>query len=208
MGPIKVDTAAGTQRRSSDLLLGLIAGLAIGVSVTNLVIGQRALNLQPQHHPDEPVERQTQAAAPPTINVDDQPLYGGDDITKMLKGEIPFPQNHASLRYQPGALRISSAEALKHCFINVTHYQGHIFLDRKQSLVSMSGHHKLIYRNNPKSSSSSARHAMQDFLEGEDSRLKHDEMDFLVHEQDYTMISFIREPLNRFYSSYDEAFFR
>ena len=49
---------------------------------------------------------------------------------------------------------------------------------------------------------------MADFLEGDDNRMKHDTMEELVHEREYSMVSFIREPMNRFYSSYDEAFFR
>ena len=55
---------------------------------------------------------------------------------------------------------------------------------------------------------SSARHAMVDFLEGNDARLKHKAMEYKVHSKGYSMISFIREPSDRFYSSYDEAFFR
>lgn len=102
---------------------------------------------------------------------------------------------------------MSHAEALQHCFVNTTHYGNHI-ANRAQSLMSVSDRHKLIYRNNPKASSSSARHAMIDFLEGGDVRMKHDNMEDKVHKRGYSMISFIRAPLSRFYSSYDEAFFR
>mmetsp|Transcript_11440 Transcript_11440/g.24397 ORF Transcript_11440/g.24397 Transcript_11440/m.24397 type:complete len:483 (-) Transcript_11440:356-1804(-) len=147
---------------------------------------------------------------------DNQQVYDGELITQMLKGEKPFPEssNNANnnehalrLKYKPGTLHMTHAEALQHCFVNTTHYAGHI-TDRPASLVSLSEHYKLIYRNIPKSSSSSARHAMKDFLEGEDYRLKHDDMEVKVHEQGYSMITFVREPLNRFYSSYDEAYFR
>ena len=111
------------------------------------------------------------------------------------------------MRYKPGTLQLSHADTLQYCYVNTTIYAGHI-TDRPQSLVSLSDKYKLIYRNIPKSSSSSARHAMQDFLEGDDNRMKHDTMEELVHERGYSMVSFVREPMNRFYSSYDEAFFR
>jgi len=102
---------------------------------------------------------------------------------------------------------MSHADALQHCYVNTTHYANHI-AKRAQSLMSVSDRHRIIYRNNPKASSSSARHAMIDFLDGGDVRMKHDDMEEKVHEGGYSMISFIRAPLSRFYSSYDEAFFR
>ena len=48
----------------------------------------------------------------------------------------------------------------------------------------------------------------QDFLSGRDHRMKHDDLEEKVHEGGYSMISFVRDPLSRFYSSYDEAYFR
>ena len=199
-------------------------------------------------------------------------VVDGDLVTRILLGEVPFPSASGSgsgtrgssrIRYLPGTLRLSHAEALRRCYVNETIYSGHLS-DRPQSLVSLSDEHKLIYRNNPKSSSSSARHAMvsnaqvchppppphpphptrqqqqadredskrrfcsltfdvsfarvvrvrpaallqQDFLSGRDHRMKHDDLEEKVHEGGYSMISFVRDPLSRFYSSYDEAYFR
>ena len=54
---------------------------------------------------------------------------------------------------------------------------------------------------------SHSRHVVQDFLEGEDRRNKHDELRELVNEEGYNLISVVREPLDQFYSSYDEAVF-
>ena len=95
-------------------------------------------------------------------------VVDGDLVTRILLGEVPFPSASGSgsgtrgssrIRYLPGTLRLSHAEALRRCYVNETIYSGHLS-DRPQSLVSLSDEHKLIYRNNPKSSSSSARHAM------------------------------------------------
>ena len=215
----------------------LFVGLAFFVSITNFIIGQRSANSIYYHyhheheltHEQSPVERLTRISTSDTQHlrgVDDsidattknsnddyqEEVYTGEDITQILKGNKPFPsknnnKNIMRLRYKPGTLKLSHADTLQHCYVNTTIYAGHI-TDRPQSLVSLSDKYKLIYRNIPKSSSSSARHAMADFLEGDDNRMKHDTMEELVHERGYSMVSFIREPMNRFYSSYDEAFFR
>ena len=135
-------------------------------------------------------------------------VQDGGLVTEILRKERPFPAGSARLKYSPGTLDLDMASSLRHCYYNATRYRTHIGSTGKQCLVSVSPEHKIIYRNIPKSSSSSARHAMQDFLGGKDMRMKHDDMEDRVHLQNYTMLSFIREPSNRFYSSYDEAFFR
>jgi len=202
---------------ANQKLLYLLVGLAFGIAITNLFIGYRTNPIydHSQHyneHDQSPVEQRMTRGTNNKIsnnnnNNQDGVLYDGEHITQILRGKKPFPSNINRLRYKPGTLDISHAEAVQHCYINTTQYAGHI-QDRPQSLVSLSHTYKLIYRNIPKSSSSSARHAMQDFLEGDDNRMKHDKMEELVHEKNYNMVSFVREPMNRFYSSYDEAFFR
>lgn len=186
-------------------LLWLLVALAFGVSFTNLAIGQRANNIQQQWRVEletmpfpSSKKRASASLDENDSSIDMSKVHDGEVITKILKGEKQFPEgnSHLRLKYRPGTLQINSVDALRHCFVNVTHYKGHI-ADRTISLVSISDHYKIIYRNIPKSSSSSARHAMKDYLEGEDWRLKHDEMEQLVHEKNYTMISFVREPLNR-----------
>ena len=200
-----------------EKLLWLLVGLAFGIAITNLFIGYRTNpvydhNQYYNDHDQSPVEQRKTRGTNNKIdytndNKQQGDLYNGEHITQILRGNKPFPSNINRLRYKPGTLDISHAEAVQHCYINTTHYAGHI-ADKPQSLVSLSHTYKLIYRNIPKSSSSSARHAMQDFLEGDDNRMKHDKMEELVHEKNYNMVSFVREPMNRFYSSYDEAFFR
>jgi len=204
-----------TRTSATGRLVRLLVALAFGVSLSNLAIGGkhvRAIHQQQRAYMDSPLENSehftTSEIMPVHDMIDD--VYDGELITKILKGDKPFPKrnSHQRLKYRPGSLQLSQAEALRYCFVNTTHYQGHIDADRKQSLVSISDHYKIIYRNVPKSSSSSSRHAMQDFLEGQDERLKHDSIKEKVHNKGYNMVSFVREPLSRFFSSYDEAFFR
>ena len=95
-------------------------------------------------------------------NDDEIVVWDGELVTRILLGEEPFPDDDGGrrrLKYVPGTLHLGHADALRRCYVNATHYAGHLS-DRPQSLVSLSDVHKLIYRNNPKSSSSSARHAM------------------------------------------------
>ena len=234
-GALAAPTAKNQQRtnKTTNWWLWLFVGLAFFVSITNIIIGQRSSNSIYHHHEHElmheqsPVERLTIIttydiqqlrggdsidATTKNSNDDQEEVHTGEYITQILKGDKPFPSkndnnNIIRLRYKPGTLQLSHADTLQFCYVNTTIYAGHI-TDRPQSLVSLSDKYKLIYRNIPKSSSSSARHAMQDFLEGDDNRMKHDTMEELVHERGYSMVSFVREPMNRFYSSYDEAFFR
>ena len=135
------------------------------------------------------------------------PSHNGEYMTNILRGVHPFPSNVQHLEYKPGELQMSSTEALQHCHVNTAMYQNHI-KGGETILVSHSRRHKLIYRNIPKSSSSSARAAMQEFFKGEDTRMQYEAMYQKVQYKNYTLLSFVREPLNRFYSSYDEAFYR
>lgn len=204
------DGPVNSQPRASGgkgRILWSLFALAFGVSFTNLAIGLRAHRLD-QHHEayyDQPREHFGRSRSAPAA--DDRRVRDGELVTRILRGDAPFPEGAARLKYRPGTLRMSHAEALQHCFVNATHYRNHI-ADRPMSLVSLSDHYKIIYRNIPKSSSSSSRHAMQDFLKGDDHRMHHDKLEDLVHKKNYDFVSFVREPLNRFYSSYDEAYFR
>ena len=230
-------SAAAASVATSRLLLPLLVAMALAVSVTNLLISRGSVRedlyarrldsfiegsapnaagggrrrrardgeVRQQQRKPGPGERPRPA---PDAGED---VQDGERVTEILRKERPFPAGSARLKYSPGTLGLDMASSLRHCYYNATRYRAHTGGGSgggKQCLVSVSPEHKIIYRNIPKSSSSSARHAMQDFLGGEDMRMKHDDMEDRVHLQNYTMVSFIREPSNRFYSSYDEAFFR
>lgn len=136
----------------------------------------------------------------------DGEVYDGIAISNMILGLEPLPNDH-KLKFRPGTLTISSEETLQHCYVDMSTYKKHF--DKLLSVqVSVSNKHKLIYRNVPKSASSSSRKIMQDFFDGKDTRIKHEQLNLDVLEHNYTLVSFVREPLDRFYSSYDEAFLR
>eukprot|EP00986_Skeletonema_menzelii_P018401 scaffold26636_cov153-Skeletonema_menzelii.AAC.12 len=218
-----------TQRKGTTIILFLIA-LLIGVSsIFNIIVGnQVAKNSVIKKSVENNIVATETDNAPdsnndPTTNQHDgyddmgisAGVSSGEQITKFLTGEIQFPTRCTSymngrcrLKFKPGTVQLSSALTLQQCYVDATKYKAHTERSRKSIVASVSHKHKVIYRNIPKSASSTARHAMMDFLEGQDLQLKHDELINLVHYENYTMVSFIREPLTRFYSSYDEAFFR
>jgi hypothetical protein len=136
-------------------------------------------------------------------------IHDGKHITQVLRAEIELQKSNQLHRYKflPGTLEMTSTESLQHCHVNTNQYEHH-FPTRGPILVSLSESHKLIYRNIPKSASSSSRHAMKEWFDGEDMRIKVEDLKSRVENDAYQLVSFIRDPLDRFYSSYDEAFFR
>lgn len=141
--------------------------------------------------------------------IEHETIHAGKYITQILRGEIDVLKTSKMHRFkfQPGTLEMTSTEAIRHCQVNTTQYEQH-FATRGKILVSLSKTHKLIYRNIPKSASSSSRHAMKNLFNGEDIRIKVEHLKSRVENDEYQVISFIRDPLNRFFSSYDEAYFR
>ena len=222
-------TAASGAKSRIDRPLLLLIGSALGVSLANLAFCARHLDsLQPrtrnegspaeterslrrQRHRDRLESTQLINKEDNMDGINGDPRVYEGDPTPILTGERPFPESAdgqtVRIKYRPGSLTLSRAEALRFCFVNATLYAHHIF-DRPRSVVSLSERHKLIYVTIPKSSSSSSRHAMHAFLDGGDQLLDHIVMEDKVRNEGYDMISFIREPLDRFYSSYDEAFYR
>lgn len=164
------------------------------------------------------IRRNGAASLPHQRDDTDNIIYTGEEITKYLTGEQPFPttascpkqlNGQCRLKFIPGTItQYTSSQTLQQCYVDAKKYKEHTHRSQNTIVASISHDHKMIYRNIPKSASSTSRHAMQDYLHGQDKSIKHDDLMDLVHNQNYTMISFIREPLNRFYSSYDEAFFR
>ena len=131
----------------------------------------------------------------------------GGYLTNILRGIAPFPAQRQRLQYRPGSLKMPPAEALQYCHVDTTRYRNHLN-PSPAVLVSYSRRHKLIYRNVPKSASSSARYAMENYFRGEDVRMLVDKLRHDVHTRNRTVVSFVRDPLDRFYSSYEEAFYR
>lgn len=192
------------RHKNRNIILAVLTTVACLVSIANMMIGHKLhyadfAKTQTQRRRGRVTERLSQK----------QDLQGPmmkAYLTSILSGKQPYPKKKL-FKFAPGSLLMSSADVFQHCYINMTTYGNHV-PDGKSLLAAVSDEYNLIYRNIPKSSSSTGRHVVQDFMEGEDRRLKHDDLIELVHEEGYDLISFVREPLNRFYSSYDEAFFR
>ncbi|KAL7496470.1 hypothetical protein ACHAWT_007150 [Skeletonema menzelii] len=229
----KSDAATNQRKGTSDTILILLLVLMIGVFVSNLIVGnQLAINsaihvevtdkgvaLHLTTSTDDLSPKRLALKHKKHIATDIKPekdVYRGADITKILTGELPFPTDcsdgspneRCRLKFKPGTVQLSNVKTLQQCYVDTAKYKAHIESTKEPVMTSISHKHKIIFRNIPKSASSTARHAMFDFLEGKDYSLPFDLMMKLVTNHNYTMISFIREPSSRFYSSYDEAFYR
>ena len=181
-------------------ILAILIAAACLVSASNLIIGHRVHYAHFTEH--KPLRRTERLSQKQDLQGPMMKAY----LTSILSGDQPYPKKKA-FKFAPGSLLMSSADSFQHCYVNMTTYGNHV-PQGKSLLAAVSDEYELIYRNIPKSSSSTGRHVIQDFLEGEDRRVKHDDLIRMVHDEGYDLISFVREPLNRFYSSYDEAFFR
>jgi hypothetical protein len=196
-GPLHAQTKPKRKRFN---VLALIIVAACCVSAVNLIIGH---TVHYAHYTESRSDRRTQRLSQ---KMDLQAPMMKAYLTSILTGKQPYPKKNA-FKFAPGSLLLSAADTFQHCYVNMTTYGAHI-PEGKSLLAAVSDEYNLIYRNIPKSSSSTGRHVIQDFLGGEDRRVKHDDLIAMVHDEGYDLISFVREPLNRFYSSYDEAFFR
>jgi len=133
-------------------------------------------------------------------------------ITSILKRESHFPsldgRRQQRLKFKPGQLDISREETLRHCFAHPDIYRDQFPMRPQVTMVS--DPYQVIYMMVPKSGSSTGRWIMEHVLDGEDEP-------FTIHGRElmedgdygnYTVLTFIRDPLSRFFSSYDEAYLR
>eukprot|EP00984_Skeletonema_dohrnii_P017126 scaffold7729_cov88-Skeletonema_dohrnii-CCMP3373.AAC.2 len=227
----KNDAATNRRKGTSDTILLLLLVLMIGVIILNFIVGNQVAFNSAIHievtdkgvaiHPtltnQPPVPLKLKKNIAMDIKSREDKVYSGQEITKFLTGELPFPKDcsdgsssnkQCRLKFKPGTLQLSSVQTLQQCYVDAKKYKAHIKSMHEPVMTSVSHKHKIIYHYIPKSASSTARHAMFDHLEGKDYALPFDTKMNLVTTHNYTMISFIREPLTRFYSSYDEAFYR
>ncbi|KAL7478663.1 hypothetical protein ACHAW6_004415 [Cyclotella cf. meneghiniana] len=141
-------------------------------------------------------------------------LYDGDTITSILLRERWPPKNddpsaRLRLRFKPGTLNISSQQTLEHCHVDTSIYEHH-FPSSQLQVTSVSDAYSLIYIMLPKSASSTARWMMENVFNATDAPLSGAgyELQFGGDYDNYTTLTFVRDPLSRFYSSYDEVFLR
>ena len=139
-------------------------------------------------------------------------LYDGNTITSILQKREQLPKDATApihLRFEPGTLNLTSQETLSYCYSDTTIYKRH-FPSSSRLVTSISDTHMLIYIMLPKSASSSARWIMDNVLDASDTPLSGlgNELNPGGEYENYTTLTFVRDPLSRFYSSYDEVFLR
>jgi len=121
---------------------------------------------------------------------------GKDEHPHQNTAEVPAPDG----TFAPGTLKMSRVEALSRCYVDPEVYRRH--LTSQQCPVSEK--FKVLYYQIPKSASSSSREIMEKDLKAEE---KHTHVCDAMS-NDYLRISFVREPLNRFWASYEEMIAR
>lgn len=142
-------------------------------------------------------------------------LTNGSTITDILRREIKLPALDEQtspplrLRFLPGTLNMEREETLRHCYADPTIYTKHFPQSEKQ-VTSISDNLQLIFIMIPKSGSSTGRWIMDNVLDASDHPMSALGKELTKGEKyaNYTVLTFVRDPLNRFYSSYDEAYLR
>lgn len=113
--------------------------------------------------------------------------------------------------FNPGSLKLTHAQTLQRCKVPnalLKHVQSRG--DGSGVRVTYSDKHKLAYVMLPKSGSSTARHMLKTSFHATEGRksLQHVSFEKGGDMEGYEVLTFIRDPLNRFYSQYDEAYVR
>ena len=139
-------------------------------------------------------------AAGTAVSVDNSKL-----ASNILNGKSTFPPDIAELKFVPGTLQLEAIETLGYCYTDVDVYQKHF---RVGHTASWSHKHQMVYLLVPKSGSSTGRSMMKTRFDAtEEKEIPHSNFgreDF----SNYTFFTFVRDPLSRFFSSYDETFSR
>ncbi|KAL3827002.1 hypothetical protein ACHAXA_000066 [Cyclostephanos tholiformis] len=129
---------------------------------------------------------------------------------------------YAPLEFPPGTLGMDHAHSLRHCYADPNIYANHLRErgDGGRVRVSYSDRHDLAYVMLPKSGSSTARHVLQNEFDASEVSISLRPEDFYGQKEEgggkggtnegknTTVITFVRDPLSRFYSQYDESYVR
>ena len=102
--------------------------------------------------------------------------------------------------FAPGSLPITQLSTLQQCYTNTTIYRDH-FKESPTRRIPYSKKYELAYILLPKSGSSTGRFMMQHEFDAIEQRIT-------ISPALQNVITFVREPLSRFYSQYDEAYVR
>jgi len=105
--------------------------------------------------------------------------------------------------FEPGSLSLSRTEALNRCYV-----------ERKErrsdfNMCTVSDVYHITYFMLPKSGSSTGRHVMKDVKHGFSGKeISRPECNRKLRDSEFLNIVSVRNPLTRFFASYDEAFVR
>mmetsp|Transcript_27287 Transcript_27287/g.54676 ORF Transcript_27287/g.54676 Transcript_27287/m.54676 type:complete len:439 (-) Transcript_27287:2657-3973(-) len=151
----------------------------------------------------------------------------GDVVSRILQGsadkdfgtkDAGYLKLHDSpkklLQFSPGTLSLNHSETLRHCWTETEVYFNHLKQgnrgDGSNVPVSYSDQYKLAYVMLPKSGSSTARHMLKEEFNAIETKksLLHSSFEQGGEMEGVTVISFVRDPLSRFFSQYDEAYVR
>ncbi len=121
------------------------------------------------------------------------------------------------LEFLPGTLPyLNHAQTLQHCYADPIIYNKHFQGGRGDGSnvrVSYSEKYQLAYVMLPKCASSTARHVLNNEFQATERRMSLQQNNGEVEEGEakqrkLEVITFVRDPLSRFYSQYDEAYVR
>ncbi|KAL7480650.1 hypothetical protein ACHAW6_006324 [Cyclotella cf. meneghiniana] len=118
-----------------------------------------------------------------------------DDKSSSISNLLSTP-----LEYAPGALPLSQLSTFHHCYTDPSVYSNHLSDGGSKRRAPISEKHKLALVLLPKSGSSTGRFMMQHEFDADER--------FVSLEPPLNVIAFVREPLSRFFSQYEEAFVR
>jgi hypothetical protein len=129
----------------------------------------------------------------------------GADAERILRGDAAPPPGRGSkaMRFVPGSLpTMAKKESLGHCHVDTSTYREH-FQPRSSVFASLSAaQHNLALFPVQKSGSSTVRHIMKTAFGAQEAN----HYDWRKSTRKH--IAFVRKPLSRFYSQYDEMFVR
>lgn len=139
-------------------------------------------------------------------------ITDGGTIASILTGKAMFPTEGKDLsrrlRFEPGTIsNLTQAETLRRCYADPSVYSLHYPMSDRQ-VTSVSHPYRLVLLLVPKSGSSTGRWVMERVLDGETAGIDPAGGDLDSTYGEYTVMAFVRDPLSRFYSQYDEAFLR
>jgi len=165
----------------------------------------------------EQKQQPSHAVNSPSLNVGDDDLLLANWIMKQRSinsNDADSPQSSAitpslssllsaPLNFTPGSLPLTQLSTLQHCHVDPQIYRNHLKGGIGQ--LSYSKKYNLAYILIPKSGSSTGRYMMKTEFDAVEPRGNKAVKEAMNADN---IIAFVREPLSRFYSQYDEAYVR